>query len=693
MSDLAPAQPAYRDFVLRVSRENEDTYLVEAQGPAGGEARSRFRLPFDGKDLQIFLLQVGHPRRVVVRGHVPTPLQPTVDFGRQLYDAVVAGEVRDLWIRARADGDREGYGLRLKLRLADAPQLSDLPWEFLYDGRDFCALSSSTPLVRSLDLAAPARPMKVSLPLRLLVTISAPQDLPLLDVDAEQAYIQEALSEVEDRVQVDFTDGMLRTLQRTLRQARQSGQPYHAWHYIGHGGFDPQTKASVLMFCDRSGMSSPVGGFQLGTLFASYPEVRLALLNACEGARPDIQDPFAGVAAALVERGISAVIGMQFEISDEAATTFASEFYRALADGLPVDAALTEARRAVFFLPNWVEWATPVLHMRAPDGILFHVDDKGLDKKALKAQEQAIKDRLEQEEDERKAWEKAAREARKAAEQREKKEEKRREEAKVGLPAILSPRQDFEPEMVLIPAGSFLMGSDAKKDPDAREDEQPQHELYLPDYHIARTPVTNTQYQAFVQAVDHDPPEYWDGQIPPVGLEDHPVVKVSWYDAMDYCRWLAEITGRPYRLPSEAEWEKAARGTEGWIYPWGDEDPREDLCNSGSVLVTTTPVTRYSPQGDSLYGCADMAGNVWEWTHSLWGEDLFVPTFRYPYVPGDEREDEHAETQVRRVLRGGAFNNGAWYLRCAVRLRTPPDIKLRSYGFRAAMAPKSPSLR
>jgi len=429
MSDPVPGQPAYKDFVLKVSRGTEDTYLVEAQGPTGGEARSHFRLPFDRKDLQIFLLQVGHPRRTVVRGHVPSPLQPTVDFGSKLYDAVIIGEVRDLWIRAQADGDREGYGLRLKLRLAGAPELSDLPWEFLYDGRDFCALSSSTPLVRSLDLATPARPMQVALPLRILVTISAPQDVPPLDVEAEQANIEEALAEVEDRVQVDFTDGTLRTLQRTLRQARQEGQPYHAWHYIGHGGFDPQTEDSVLVFCDGAGMSSPVGGFQLGTLFKSYPEIRLALLNACEGARSDVDDPFAGVAAALVERGIPAVIGMQFEISDEAATTLTSEFYRALADGLPVDAATTEARRAVFFLPNWVEWATPVLHMRAPDGILFDLQDEGLSKKALKAQEQAIKDRLEQEEEERKTREKAVRDARKARERHGKKEEKRREEA------------------------------------------------------------------------------------------------------------------------------------------------------------------------------------------------------------------------------------------------------------------------
>jgi hypothetical protein len=136
-------------------------------------------------------------------------------------------------------------------------------------------------------------------------------------------------------------------------------------------------------------------------------------------------------------------------------------------------------------------------------------------------------------------------------------------EPKKKLLATIFPRQPFEPEMILIPAGEFLMGRDPEKDKNAYSGEQPQHRVYLPDYYMARTPVTNAQYAAFVKAADHKPPGYWVAKKPAQGLENHPVVEVSWHDAMAYCGWLVEIVGRPYRLPSEAEWEKAARGADG----------------------------------------------------------------------------------------------------------------------------------
>lgn len=370
--------PTYKDFTIKIARAGERSYRVEAQGPAGN-TKLTFDSPFDERDVEIFLLRVGRPIRLASRGRVPEPVQQTVDFGRQLYDAIIAGTVREAFVSARQDAKQGGYGLRLKLRLTGAPELADLPWEFLYDGRDFLALSDVTPVVRYLDLPEPSRPMKVGLPLRILVTISSPRNLVPLDVEAEQSKVREALAalEADGLLEIDYmTDATLSAFQRALRRAKSRRQPYHVWHYIGHGAFDPAGQASVLMFCDGAGMSYPVGGFQLGTLFNSYPEIRLALLNACEGARADREDPFAGVAAALVERGVSAVIGMQFEISDQAAITFAGGFYAALVDGLPVDAALTEARRAVFFLPNWVEWATPVLYMRSPDGVLFSLAEK-----------------------------------------------------------------------------------------------------------------------------------------------------------------------------------------------------------------------------------------------------------------------------------------------------------------------------
>jgi len=244
-------------------------------------------------------------------------------------------------------------------------------------------------------------------------------------------------------------------------------------------------------------------------------------------------------------------------------------------------------------------------------------------------------------------------------------------------------RHVWEPEMVLIPAGEFLMGSDPGRDRDASDDEQPQHTLYLPDYRIAKTPVTYAQYAVFVQATGYDLPQHSDlarGK-PPRGKEDHPVRAVSWQDAVAYCNWLSQVTGKPYRLPSEAEWEKGARGTDGRIYPWGDEPPDEGRCNFGNNVKGTTPVGRYSPQGDSPYGCVDMAGNVWEWTRSL--------RERYPYDPSDGRENLEAGRDVGRVLRGGAFDCVDWTVRCAARGRIYPYSWSLDSGFRvvAARAP------
>ena len=206
-------------------------------------------------------------------------------------------------------------------------------------------------------------------------------------------------------------------------------------------------------------------------------------------------------------------------------------------------------------------------------------------------------------------------------------------------PKILSPSHPFEPEMILIPAGEFLMGSDPSKDKQAQKNEQPQHRLSLSDYYIAKTPVTNAQYEAFVKATGHRQPNHWGNGQPPKDEADHPVVYVYWKDAVAYCRWLAEATGKPYRLPTEAEWEKAARGPDGRIYPWGNEWDSKRCNTAEGGKRSTTPVGAY-PAGASPYGVLDMAGNVWEYCATKWGKP-------YPY---DVKEDEWAAEYIRDKL-------------------------------------------
>lgn len=247
----------------------------------------------------------------------------------------------------------------------------------------------------------------------------------------------------------------------------------------------------------------------------------------------------------------------------------------------------------------------------------------------------------------------------------------------------------IEPEMVRVPEGKFWMGSD-DTDKDASSDEKPRHRVNLRyDFWIGRYTVTNEEYRLFLlDDWNRKAPSGWQGRDFPNGKAKHPVVNVSWRDALAYCLWLSQLTGQPYKLPSEAEWEKAARGTDGRKYPWGPHEPDKSLCNFDGNEGGTTPVGKYSPQGDSPYECSDMAGNVGEWTRSLWGKDWNTPEFKYPYDPQDKRsENLNAPDEVRRVVRGGSWLDIRRDSRAAVRLRFDPAYFLNHLGFRVGRSP------
>ena len=172
------------------------------------------------------------------------------------------------------------------------------------------------------------------------------------------------------------------------------------------------------------------------------------------------------------------------------------------------------------------------------------------------------------------------------------------------------------------------------------------------------------------------------------------MVNVTWHDALAYCDWWSAVTGKPITLPSEAEWEKAARGAaDKREYPWG-EAWKEGYCNSRELDVgDTTPVGIF-PEGISPCGCLDMAGNVWEWTRSLWGKSFMNPDYRYSYRADDGRENLEAGNDNLRVLRGGSFADVRLNARCACRSGDYPYHWSRDYGFRVAVSPSraAPSL-
>jgi hypothetical protein len=383
----------YWDFILRIEPLRGRIYRVEAEGPTG-EAESTFDVPFSERELQAVRVIRAKRGPRPQNGEMPAEVRALMQMGGTLYEALFTGEVRDIFLKARHDASQENRGLRIQLRMANAPELADLPWEYLYDGRRFLGLSAATPIVRYLDLPDSTRPLKAELPLRILVTISSPSDLPPLDVALEEMRVRQALGKLIAQKVIELTvlrNTTTTALLRLLRQSAVEGRPFHVWHYIGHGRRSHDTGESVILLCDEAGKSRPIGGFELATLFADVPELRLALLNACEGAGAGKDDPFSGVAAALVEQGIPAVIGMQSAISDRAAIALASEFYLALVDGLPVDAALAEARRKVFLDTYLVEWGIPVLFMRVRDGRLFDLKLRSAPQPALAAGERVGK--------------------------------------------------------------------------------------------------------------------------------------------------------------------------------------------------------------------------------------------------------------------------------------------------------------
>ncbi len=367
---------SYLDFDLLIESDGPNYRATVLDSPAG-ESETTFTLPFSEKDLEILVLQVFRlTTRRTVRAIASPQMKDVRSFGGHLYESLFSGPVSTCLLRSMDEADRSHAGLRVRLHLGDAPALANIPWEFLYDSSSdgFLCLSDQTPLVRYIDLPQRVEPLAATPPLRMLCLISSPSGYPPLDVEHEWAKLNEALGPTvtEGRLVMDRVDTpSLEALQRRLRR-----EEYHVLHFVGHGAFDEEAQDGVLLLEDLEGRGHPVSGESLGVLLHDHEALRLVVLNACEGARTSTTDPFAGTAQSLVRKGIPAVIAMQFEISDVAAITMANEFYSAVADGYPVDAALSEARKAIFTRVNAVEWATPVLYMRSPDGRIFEIEDR-----------------------------------------------------------------------------------------------------------------------------------------------------------------------------------------------------------------------------------------------------------------------------------------------------------------------------
>ena len=784
---------AYLDFQIEVTVAEAPRYRITVRSQAG-DAHTEIAFPFTDAQLQGELQRLEHAilyARLGTRGRLTPHEEAVRDFGLRFFDFLLPlGEARSLYYECRQLAQFEGKGMRVKL-LIHPPQLAAIPWEFLVDPRqrDYLALDPYTPIVRYPELAQRTTPLLVTPPLRILGVIANPTDLPRLDVERERQQVEAAIRPLVDqgRVKLTWLPGQSwRDLQQWMRPGYG---PWHIFHFIGHGEFDQRRDEGRLFLADEQGKAQPISATQLNRLLAfQRGTLRLALLNACEGARGGKFDVLSSTAATLVLGGLPAVLAMQYAITDSAALEFARTFYGALADNLPVDAAVADARNAINLQDEYsLEWGTPVLFMRTADGQLFSVDQKvpaptapgqatveqpttppkPTESSATSSDETVSQNLLANLRDvlavlygdeasmrrviadagvsegrisfsgqALNTWHAILREAtnlnqveallqvvlrdyganhaltvavtayrhsvRSSAAQPSKPDEQPKP-----APAAQPSKRATTPEpelgdkriiaaagvdftLVYVPAGPFIMGSE-----DGNNNEKPMFTYQTDAFWLLQTPVTNAHYQPFVEAGGYNKqawwtptgwqwrtkekltePRYWKDKV--WNEAKQPVIGVSWYEALAFANWLAQTTGTAIRLPTEAEWEKGARGEKGLKYPWGDQSPTDELCNFNHKVGKTTPVDRY-PKGASPYGALDMAGNVWEWTATKWLEN-------YANYAALVDNNPEADAGVRRVVRGGAWVYNLDFVRAACRYRFTPDFRLYFLGFRVVLS-------
>jgi formylglycine-generating enzyme required for sulfatase activity len=486
------------------------------------------------------------------------------EYGRRLGGMLFA----DSGVRMAFSNARSAAGsvpLRLRLALdSGAPGLHNLRWETLYDLDRRLGLCADEHVLFSRFLPS-ATWQSFEAPnvsrLRGLAFIASPTARNIQPIDVP-GYETRARAGLEGMDTVVLASGGQATLENLIDRLHAGCD---VLLLVAHGAQTPQR--SLVFFENPDGS---VDAVDVDTLINRLRGVAnpplLAVLISCESAGdPGMASPLAALGPRLVaDVGIPAVLAMHGKVTFLTMEKFLPVFFRELALDGQIDRAVAVARARVLDQPDW--WM-PVLFSRLRDNQLLEP------------------------------------------------------------PALARPLelQRFEPETIYIPGGEFLMGRDGGDEVPAAE--RPCHLVNLPGYRIGKAPVTNAQYAEFVRKTGAlvNPAARWSGQIPPPDRLDEPMVGVTWQDALQYCAWLSRTTGRTYSLPTEAQWEKAARGAQG-------------------ALTAESP-----------YGCVGMVGGIREWTISLWGASR--PQLDYPYPwQEDGRNDPSADLTVLRVYRGGPLS-------------------------------------
>ncbi len=364
----------YLEVTVFVSPAIGGAYTVRIESIEGGVAEYPLVLPFGSRDLEGVVTISGNDsdRGQALASGRRAGAGAARDFGAEMFEALFKGnglEVLAATIsRARSktdDGVDTGVRLRMSMNLHDGAmmEVARLPWELISRRDDDpLAVSDKTPLVRSFDVLLPTELRPFGGTLRILVVMSNPKGTPHLDLEAERRRIEQSWKTLN--VKADFVRPVRAEFRRVL-----AGADYHVVHFMGHGDFDADKGGVLLMERDDAERTpDPVSGKEFAVMIADEP-LRLVYLNACKTGMAGLH-PFAGVASALIKKGVPAVVAMQFPISDRAAIDFATTFYERVAQNIGVEAAVTQARRALY-TDGHPEWVTPVLYLRSRDGQLF----------------------------------------------------------------------------------------------------------------------------------------------------------------------------------------------------------------------------------------------------------------------------------------------------------------------------------
>ena len=585
----------YENFDLRVDKNGESFRVSVISSPAG-EGESDFNPPCSDEELRRILARLTDAHRDV--GSAKPSGETVKQLGTRLFEGLFREKVGALWVLSRERVEASHRGLRLRLSFhKDATRFESWPWELLFDpfrGR-FLAQSERTPVVRYLKLFKPPESLQAEPPLRMLVAIAQPARYPALDVDREWERVREALKPWIDRGWLVLE----RLEQATLEELRRNLlNPCHILHVVAHGHLDRKGGQGALVLEDGAGKARKVPGETLGAILAKQRELRLVVLNACEGALTSENDPFTGVAQTLVDCRIPAVIAMRSRISDSAAVSFAEHFYSALGRNRPGDVALAEARHGMLSSRDDLEWAAPVLYTRSSDCWLFHFPELLPDPKPATVSESPgtpvwdLLGRVPWP-----AWVAAATLSLTGALypfMKTAATDPNLAYVDSNPPECPSP-PDLPMAFAKVFAGSFFTS------------DKPRREITIAQpFCIGRFEVT----QALWKKIMGDNPSGHKGN-------DLPVERVLWEDVHEFLRRLnARVPGANFRLPTNMQWEYSARaGTEGpYSFEGGPEDvSRYGNCKGKGSESNRGSTIRVGSLAPNPWGIFDMYGNIAEW--------------------------------------------------------------------------------